>query len=76
MLCFSDMINPDLDFELPSGVFPNSEEASESRDALPMEALQWRSLYWARHGVPPPDANASESALPSLEFRFPEDESH
>jgi hypothetical protein len=65
------MINPDLDFELPAGAFPPDQEPN--REDLPLEAQQWRSLYWARHGVPRPDEQVKESDLPRTEFRFPEE---
>ena len=65
------MINPDLDFELPAGAFPAKDEAC--REPLPLEAQQWRSLYWARHGVPRPNECEKESDLLRTAFRFPDE---
>lgn len=66
------MTNPDLDFELPAGVIPADDEVF--LEPLPLEAQQWRSLYWARHGVPRPDEHEKASDLPRTEFRFPDEE--
>jgi hypothetical protein len=66
----TSMIHPDLDFALPAGRLPEADPVCGA--PLPEQALQWRSLYWARRGVPPPSPK-SDADFPRTAFHFPDE---